>query len=136
MLNTAIIMGRICNDLELRQTPSSVPVTRFSVAVDRGYAKQGEEKKTDFIDVVCWRQNAEFVTKYFSKGQMIAIQGEIQTGSYEKDGITRKTFEIVADSVSFCGGKNEGQGGNASPSEPQTTTGSFAPLAEDDDLPF
>lgn len=136
MLNTAIIMGRICNDLELRQTPSSVPVTRFSVAVDRGYAKQGEEKKTDFIDVVCWRQNAEFVTKYFSKGQMIAVQGAIQTGSYEKDGITRKTFEIVADSVSFCGGKNEGQGGNASPSEPQTTTGSFAPLAEDDDLPF
>ena len=141
MLNTAIIMGRICNDIELRQTPSSVSVTRFTVAVDRTYTKQGEEKKTDFINVICWRQTAEFVSRYFKKGSMIAIQGSIQTGSYEKDGIKRNTFEIVADNVSFCGGKNDVQGGNSSQNEAQETftannSDDFMAIADDDDLPF
>ena len=139
MLNTAIIMGRICNDIELRQTPSSVSVTRFTVAVDRAYTKQGEEKKTDFINVICWRQTAEFVSRYFKTGSMIAIQGSIQTGSYEKDGIKRNTFEIVADNVSFCGSKNDGN--NSSQNEPQATctandSDDFMAIADDDDLPF
>ena len=103
MLNCAVIMGRLTADPELRQTPNGVSVTRFSVAVDRGYVRAGEERKTDFINVVAWRQTAEFVSRYFSKGAMIAVQGSIQTGSYEKDGIKRSTFEIVADNVSFCG---------------------------------
>lgn len=138
-LNTAIIMGRICTDLELRQTPSSVSVTRFTVAVDQNRAKQGEERKTNFINVVAWRNTAEFVCKYFEKGQMIAVQGEIQTGSYEKDGIKRNTFEIVADNVSFCGSKNDGQGSKASPNEPQATEAASCDglgIDTDDELPF
>jgi single-strand DNA-binding protein len=135
-------MGRLTADPELRQTPSGVSVTRFTVAVDRGYVKAGEERKADFINVVCWRQTAEFVTRYFAKGSMIAVQGSIQTGSYEKDGIKRSTFEIVADNVSFCGSKNESGAG-----APRATDGpaasfsngsvdDFAAIADDDDLPF
>ena len=140
MLNTAIIMGRICNDLELRKTQSGVEVTRFTVAVDRAYTK-GEEKKTDFINVTAWRGTASFLCKYFSKGSMIAVQGAIQTGSYEKDGVKHNTFEIVADNVSFCGAKNDGQGGNSSQNEPQATftannSDDFMAIADDDDLPF
>jgi single-strand DNA-binding protein len=141
MLNSAIIMGRITADPELRKTPSGVDVTRFTVAVDRDYAKQGEEKKTDFINVVAWRQTASFLCKYFSKGSMVAVQGSIQTGSYEKDGVKRNTFEIVADNVSFCGSKNDGQSNNSSQNEPQTTadddySANGFDMAEDDDLPF
>ena len=138
MLNTAIIMGRICNDIELRQTPSSVSVTRFTVAVDRTYTKQGEEKKTDFINVICWRQTAEFVSRYFKKGSMIAVQGSIQTGTYEKDGIKRNTFEIVADNVSFCGDKNNGQSNNSPQNEPQSkeSTYDIGYDGSDDSLPF
>jgi single-strand DNA-binding protein len=135
-------MGRLTADPELRQTPNGVAVTRFSVAVDRGYVKAGEERKADFINVVCWRQTAEFVTRYFSKGSMIAVQGSIQTGSYEKDGVKRSTFEIVADNVSFCGSKSEsgtGAAPRADVAAPSFSNGSvddFAALADDDDLPF
>ena len=143
MLNCAVIMGRLTADPELRQTPSGVAVTRFTVAVDRGYVKAGEERKADFITVVAWRQTAEFVTRYFSKGSMIAVQGSIQTGSYEKDGIKRSTFEIVADNVSFCGSKSESSTGGA-PRVNDTAASSFsngsindfAAIADDDDLPF
>ncbi|MBR0536161.1 MAG: single-stranded DNA-binding protein [Clostridia bacterium] len=142
MLNCAVIMGRLTADPELRQTPSGVAVTRFSVAVDRGYVKAGEERKADFINVVCWRQTAEFVTRYFSKGSMIAVQGSIQTGSYEKDGVKRSTFEIVADNVSFCGSKSE-SGSNGAPRATETAPSfsngnvdDFSALADDDDLPF
>jgi single-strand DNA-binding protein len=136
MLNTAIIMGRLTADPELRKTPAGVDVTRFTVAVDRGYAKQGEEKKADFISVVAWRQTAEFVCKYFRKGSMIAVQGSIQTGSYEKDGVKRSTFEINADNVSFCGSKNDGQSGNSSQNEPQATGTAYDIGYDDDSLPF
>ena len=142
MLNCAVIMGRLTADPELRQTPSGVSVTRFTVAVDRGYVKAGEERKADFINVVCWRQTAEFVTRYFSKGSMIAVQGSIQTGSYEKDGVKRQTFEIVADNVSFCGSKSE-SGSNGAPRATETAPSfsngnvdDFSALADDDDLPF
>ncbi len=142
MLNCAVIMGRLTADPELRQTPNGVAVTRFSVAVDRGYVKAGEERKADFINVVCWRQTAEFVTRYFSKGSMIAVQGSIQTGSYEKDGVKRSTFEIVADNVSFCGSKSESGTGaapravDAVPSFSNGNVDDFSALADDDDLPF
>ena len=121
MLNNVVIMGRICNDLELRKTQSGIDVTRFTVAVDRAYVKQGEERKTDFINVIAWRGTAEFVCRNFHKGKMIAVQGSIQTGSYEKDGVKHNTFEIVADNVFFCGGKNDGQSDNSSQIEPQAT---------------
>ena len=143
MLNCAVIMGRLTADPELRQTPSGVAVTRFTVAVDRGYVKAGEERKADFITVVAWRQTAEFVTRYFSKGSMIAVQGAIQTGSYEKDGIKRSTFEIVADNVSFCGSKSESSTGGAPRMNDTAATSfsngsiiDFAAVADDDDLPF
>lgn len=144
MLNISIIMGRICNNLELKKTPSGVSVTRFTVAVDRNYAKQGEERKTDFINVIAWRSTAEFISKYFSKGSMIAIQGSIQTGSYEKDEVKHYTFDIVADNVSFCGSKSEsGTNTTSSPKPENTATTSsgysadyLAAMADDDDLPF
>mgnify|MGYP006375081367 FL=1 len=144
MLNCAVIMGRLTADPELRQTPSGVSVTRFTVAVDRGYVKAGEERKADFINVVAWRQTAEFVSRYFQKGSMIAVQGSIQTGSYEKDGVKRYTVEISADNVSFCGSKSE-TGTSGAPSATTSTAApsfsnggldDFAAMADDDDLPF
>ncbi len=144
MLNTAIIMGRLTADPELRQTPQGISVTRFTVAVDRSYQKAGTERQTDFIDVVCWRNTAEFVSKYFRKGSMIAVEGSIQTGSYEKEGVRRKTFEIVARNVSFCGEKtsrdnpavdNSGSGANSG--YYSNASGSdFEEISGDDDLPF
>ena len=108
MLNCAVIMGRLVADPELRTTGSGISVTSFTVAVDRSYQKAGTERQTDFIDVVAWRQTAEFVSRYFHKGSMIAVQGSIQARSYEdKQGIKRKAVEIVADNVSFCGSKSE-----------------------------
>ncbi|NLL63092.1 MAG: single-stranded DNA-binding protein [Ruminococcaceae bacterium] len=108
MLNCAIIMGRLTADPELRTTSNGINVTSFSVAVDRSYQKPGEERQTDFINVVAWRGTAEFITRYFRKGSMIAIQGSIQTRNYEdKTGARRTAVEIVADNVSFCGSKAE-----------------------------
>lgn len=115
MINSAVIMGRLTADPELRTTSSNISFIRFSVAVDRAYQRQGTERQTDFINVVAWRQTADFISKYFRKGQMIAVQGSIQTGSYEdKNGNKRSTFEIVADNVSFCGSKAETGAANAS----------------------
>ena len=141
MLNCAIIMGRLTADPELRTTASGLSVTTFSVAIDRGYAKAGEERQTDFINVVAWRQTAEFVSKYFQKGSMIAVQGSIQTRSYEdKNGNKRTAVEIVADNVSFCGSKAESGTGGARTAAPAAyqSAGSedFSELAGDDDLPF
>ena len=101
-------MGRITQDLELKTTASGIPVTSFSIAVDRNYVKQGEERKTDFINIVCWRKQAEFVCRYFEKGSMIALEGQLQTRTYQaKDGSNRYVTEVVADSVSFTGEKRE-----------------------------
>jgi single-strand DNA-binding protein len=136
MLNNAVIMGRICNDLEVKKTQSGVSVCRFAVAVDRAYAKQGEERQTDFIDILAWRSTADFIEKYFTKGQMIAVQGSIQTGSYEKDGIKRRTFEIVAENVSFCGSKSESNGASETPSFSNADTDDFVSSVDDDELPF
>lgn len=103
MLNSVVIMGRLTADPELRQTQSGVSVTGFTVAVDRKF-NNGEEKIADFFNVVAWRQTADFVTKYFRKGKMIAIQGCLQTRSYDdKDGNKRYVTEILAENVSFCG---------------------------------
>jgi len=128
-MNLVAIMGRITNDIEVKKTPSNLSVARFNVAVDRP-KKQGEEKKTDFITVVAWRDTAEFCGKYFSKGKMIAVVGSIQTGSYEKDGVKRNTFEIVADNVSFCGDKGESK-----PAQEEKDP-LLIDADEDDDLPF
>lgn len=137
MLNSAILMGRLTADPELRTTNSNISVCPFTVAVDRAYQKQGEEKQTDFINCVAWRHNAEFVTKYFTKGQMIAVEGSIQTRSYEdKDGNKRTAVEVVVDRASFCGGKNENASNNtqANISTPDVVFDEAASFS--DDLPF
>lgn len=109
MLNVAVLMGRLTADPELRHTPSDTAVTSFTLAVDRSYVKSGEERQADFIDVVAWRSTAEFVCKYFRKGQLVAVHGSIQTRSYtDKDGNKRKAFEVVTDTVSFTGSKQTG----------------------------
>ena len=92
MLNKVIIMGRLTADLELKQTPSGVSVLSFNIAVERSYSKQGEEKQVDFINCVAWRQQAEFISKYFSKGRMIALEGNLRTRTYDdKNGTKRNT---------------------------------------------
>ena len=107
MLNSVIIMGRLTADPELRTTTSGLSVTSFTVAVDRNY-KSGDERQTDFINCVAWRQTADFVTRFFRKGQMIAVQGSLQVRNYEdKNGNKRTAYDVVADNISFCGSKSE-----------------------------
>jgi len=149
MLNVAVIMGRLVADPELRHTPNDIAVTTFTLAVDRNFSKAGTEKQTDFIDVVAWRGTAEFVCKYFSKGRMMAVDGSIQTRSYEdKNGNKRKAFEIVANNVNFADSKRDGAapsgddyGRRPAFSEPAPAyqSGSsedFEEILGDDDLPF
>lgn len=110
MINNVALMGRLVAIPELKSTQNGISVTRFTIAIERKYAKSTEEKQTDFIDCVAWRKTAEFVSKYFEKGQMIAVTGNIQTRIYEdKNGNKRKAVEIVAEQVSFCGSKGEKQ---------------------------
>ena len=114
MLNRVILMGRLVSDPELKTTASGISVTSFRIAVDRSYVKQGEERKADFIDIVCWRQQAEFVCRYFGKGAMIAVEGQLQSRTYQaKDGTNRYVTEVVADNVSFTGERRDNNyGGN------------------------
>lgn len=108
MLNRVVLMGRLTADPELKTTPNGISVTSFSIAVDRSYVKSGEERKADFFNIVCWRQNAEFVCRYFSKGSMIAIDGQLQSRSFQaKDGSNRYVVEIVADNVNFTGERRD-----------------------------
>ena len=101
MLNRAILMGRLVADPELRQTPNGISVCSFTIAIDRNYAKD-RERQADFIDIVAWRQSAEFVSRYFAKGKMIIVEGSIQTRLYEdKNGNKRKAVEVGADNVQF-----------------------------------
>lgn len=145
MLNVSVLMGRLVADLELRHTGSDIAVTSFTIAVDRDYQKAGADRQADFIDIVAWRSTAEFVCKYFRKGQMIAVQGSIQTRSYQdKDGNKRKATEIVADKVSFCGSKSDSFDSPARSYQPATGPapdvnpgpGDFQKIPTDDDLPF
>lgn len=144
MINSVIIMGRLTFDPELRTTPNGISVVRFQVACDRNFSRSGEDKKTDFIDVTAWRQTAEFVSRYFRKGSMIAVEGSIQTDSFtDKDGNKRKSVQVVANNVSFCGSKAEsGTTSNPVFSQPAPSYASadnsdFEEISDDDDdLPF
>ena len=108
MLNTAIIMGRLVADPELRRTDSDISVTSFTLAVDRSYAKSATDRQTDFIDIVAWRNTADFVCKYFRKGQLVAVQGSIQTRTYtDKEGHKRKDFKVFASNVHFAEPKRD-----------------------------
>ena len=147
MINTVALMGRLTYDPELRSTPSGVSVIHFQVACDRNYQRSGEERQADFIDCVAWRQNAEFISRYFRKGSMIAVEGSIQTSNYtDKDGNKRKQVEVVANNVSFCGSKAESgtessaQGyAQAAPSYSNADNSDFEEIVDidsEDDLPF
>lgn len=108
-LNKAIIMGRIIHDLEVRQTPSGTAVLQFTVAVDRNYSKDGGEKQTDFINCVAWRNVAEFIAKWFYKGRMIAVDGRLQTRTYEdKNGAKHYITELIVENANFTGEKSGG----------------------------
>lgn len=126
MLNKITLMGRNTRDPELRYTTQNVPVTTFTLAVDRDY-QPGGNKQTDFINCVAWRKTAEFVNEYFHKGDMMAVSGSLQTREYtDRDGNKRKVFEVVAENVYFCERKK-----NDAPA-PSTT---FEDLDDDEPLP-
>ena len=106
MLNRIVIMGRLTKDPELRFTSANIPVCTITVAVDRDFARAGEQKECDFIDVIAWRQTGEFISKYFQKGRMIYVDGRLQSRKWrDKNDQPRVSFEIVADNVGFCGDK-------------------------------
>lgn len=106
MLNNVCIMGRITHTPELRYTQSKIPVCSFSIACERNRRKD-EEKQTDFFDVVAWRNSADFVSRYFGKGDAIIVTGALQTRNYtDRDGNNRKVVEILANEINFAGGKN------------------------------
>lgn len=132
MLNRIIVMGRMTRDPELRRTGSGTAVASFTVAVDRDFKSLSGEKETDFIDVVAWRNTAEFVSKYFSKGRMAVVEGRLQIRDWtDKDGNKRRTAEIVADSVYF--GDSKRDGGDTAQNELQ---GGFSEIEDDGNLPF
>jgi len=147
-MNHVVIMGRLTRDPERRETGTGVPVTSFSLAVDRGYApKDGGERQTDFIDVVAWRSTADFVAKYFVKGQMAAVTGRLQIRDWtDKENNKRKSAEVIADHVYFTESKKSREA-SLGPSDPKEDYGAgyttpvessdFAELDMDDgDLPF
>lgn len=141
MLNVCCLVGRFVANPELKQTQSGISVTSFTLAVDRSYCKQGQERQTDFINIVAWRGTAEFVCKYFKKGQLAAVQGSIQTRSYtDKDGNKRKAFEIVADQVHFAEPKRDTGNKNtyqpAAASNVSAGNDDFESIPSDEDLPF
>ncbi|MEG0750916.1 MAG: single-stranded DNA-binding protein [Oscillospiraceae bacterium] len=152
MLNHVTLMGRLVADPELRHTPNNVAVTKFTIAVDRNFAKQGEEKKTDFIDIQAWRNTAEFICKYFTKGRMIAIEGALQVDRYtDKEGNKRNAVFISASDVYFADSKN-GSSGTSAPASTERQPSSenalpdtgyaagepddFAVVEDDGGLPF
>ena len=143
MLNKAILMGRLVADPELRRTPNNNSVTSFTLAVNRSFTRQGEQPQTDFIDIVAWGKTAEFVSRYFVKGQQVAVAGRIQTRMWEdKQGTKRKSVEVVAEEVHFAESKRDSQSRNDLPQggfDPMAGLGgnAFAALPGDDnDLPF
>ena len=147
MLNKVILMGRLTRDPELKYTPSNVAVCSFSIAVDRRYARPGEQRQADFINIVTWRNTAEFVSKYFVKGQMINVCGSLQTRTWDDaQGVKRYATEVVADEVNFCGDNRNGsapQGdsmgmdqGFVANTQQAPASGGFTPIDTDDDLPF
>lgn len=151
MLNVVAIMGRLVADPELKTTPAGINVCTFRIACDRSFAQQGQQRQADFIDVVAWRHNADFLCKHFAKGGMVAIQGRLQTRQYQdRNGNKRTAVEVVADSLSFAGsskkpgGQAVDEGGEAPPSDyrdpapaySQGDADDFAVIDDNDDLPF
>ena len=152
MLNQIVLMGRLTRDPELRRTGSGVAVASFTLAVDRDFAAQGAEKETDFVDIVAWRNTAEFVSRFFTKGRMAVVTGRLQIRNWtDKEGNKRRSAEVVADNVYFGDSKRDGAapgGFDQTPSYPQVpayqapaapapSASGFSMLEDDDsELPF
>lgn len=128
MLNSVVLIGRLVADPGLKYTPSGVAVSEFRIAVDRKFKSEGGEKQTDFIDIVAWRQSAEFCANYLSKGRLIAVQGRIETQSWEKDGQKRSKTQVVADSVQ---GLDKPKDGGAAKGKQQDSSEDYDPFAEE-----
>lgn len=141
MFNLVVLTGRLTADPELKTTPNGTSVTSFSIAVSRRY-RAGEQTQADFINIVAWRQAAEFVSKYFKKGSMIGIEGSIQTRKYvDKNGNNRTAFEVVANNVQFVESKRDGAVAPVGLDEPaafsNVDANDFTEIGgADDDLPF
>ena len=146
MLNHITLMGRLTRDPELRRTGSGIAVASFCLAVDRDYKAQDADRECDFIDCVAWRQTGEFISKYFSKGRMAVVQGRLQVRSYtDKDGIKRRTAEVVVDNAYFGDSKKDGQnsttgntygGNNYAGYNPAAPGSDFEELPDDEQLPW
>ena len=148
-MNTICLMGRLTGDQELKTTPNGISVTSFRVAVDRAYRSKDQERQADFIPCTAWRGTAEFISRYFRKGQRIALQGSLQTRTYTaQDGSQRTAFDVVVDNAFFCESKGSNAGGAPSydsqipaVSEPKpafstANSGDFETILTDEDLPF
>lgn len=139
-MNAICLMGRLTGDPELKTTPNGVDVTSFSVAVDRAYTPKGQERQTDFINCVAWRGTAEFISRYFRKGQRMALQGSLQMRSYtDRDGNKRTVYEVLVDRAFFADAKSEDKQDSAPPAyaAPDVPVQSdFEEIVGDDELPF
>lgn len=144
MLNKVILMGRLAAEPELKKTANGISVTTNRVACERSYAKKGEDKKTDFINIVAWRNNADFLCKYFHKGSLILIEGTLQIREYtNKDGDKRYVTEVVVEGISFTGERRDDSSSNAPVSEQSNGYSAvsaneqeYTEMPVDDDLPF
>lgn len=140
-MNKVILVGRLTKDPELRSTQSGVSVASFTVACDRRFVRQGEERKADFINCIAWRQTGEFVSRYFTKGMRIALEGTLQTRDWtDNEGKRRYATEVIVDNVEFAQSRSEnGAAGGAAPqaalSNDDADIDGFMPI-EDEDLPF
>ncbi len=140
-MNKVILVGRLTKDPELRATQSGINVCSFTVACDRRFQKAGEERQADFINCIAWRQQADFISKFFTKGMRIALDGSIQTRSWDdNDGNRRYATEVVVDHAEFAQSKNEASGSSAAQASPYASAPSgdidgFMPV-EEEDLPF
>ena len=154
MFNKAVLMGRICNELELKTIQGGISVLSFRLAVDRSYQPKGEERKADFFNIVAWRSTAEFIARYFGKGRMILVEGELQTRQYvDRNNVTQNIVELVVNNAYFTGEPkssgnygayppppppvpNQAATGNAAPAVSAGSTKDFAETDSDDGYPF
>jgi len=136
-MNKVILMGNLTRDPETSQTNSGITFTRFTVAVQRRFANAEGEREADFINCTAWRQTAEFISKYFKKGNKIAVVGSVQTRTYEgQDGQTKYATDVVVDEAHFTGAKDSSSGGEVRESAPSGKKQAKLEPVEDDDLPF
>lgn len=144
-MNVVVLVGRLTDNPELRKTSSDISVTRFSIAVDRPH-KSGEERQVDFINLVAWRQTAEFITRYFTKGQRIGVEGSLRMNKFtDKDGNNRTSYEVVINNAHFVENKRENNSSSTTENVAQSKNASsftntdsedYGEITSDDDLPF